>query len=150
MTHAFWNKPDSTTKFPDGSTEQVTRGGRLCVTTSADGARVRIIHQPGNGTRYEAVATKIPGRPDWVVAFPESFGVSYTFSEGHAIDWGYVQSKFAHKAPTGYPLGKVDASEMAKVIAMAVPDCIVGDTCTGDDGEFIDQHHHQQGGAQQT
>jgi hypothetical protein len=79
---------------------------------------VRVIHQPGNGTRYEAVGVKMPDDfPDvggaWLVTFP-LIGVSHFFRPKGFLAVGYVAEKFKHDR-NGLPVCEVDLNEMAKV-----------------------------------
>jgi hypothetical protein len=91
---------------------------------NAAGDGVLVEHQPGNGTRYLGTAQKIEDGPlgysnQWVVSFPE-WGSSYIVSQGGYLTWDYVLEKWGMRR-TGMRVGKVDASEMAKMIAMMVP-----------------------------
>lgn len=79
----------------------------------------RVIHQPGNMTKYEAVGVKMPDDfPEnggmWLVTFP-LFGVSYFFREGCFLSVGYVAEKFEHQR-NGIKIGEVDLNEMTKII----------------------------------
>lgn len=82
----------------------------------------RVIHQPGNGTRYDLTACKQQYEPgfdahEWVCAFP-NFGCTYYIAEGSAPSIGYMAEKFKGR----HRLSSVDYSEMIKAIAAAVPD----------------------------
>ena len=81
---------------------------------------VRIVHQPGNGTRYEAVGVKMPaGFPEqelaWLVAFP-LIGVSHFFRPGNFLSVAYVAVKMSHQR-NGVKVCEVDLHEMTKCIS---------------------------------
>jgi len=83
------------------------------------GNTVRVIHQPGNGTRYEAVGVKMPKDfPEqggaWLVAFP-LLGVSHFFRAGNFLAVSYVAEKLAY-CRNGTKNCEVDLHEMTKVI----------------------------------
>ena len=91
---------------------------------NATGNGILVEHQPGNGTRYLGTALKIEDGPlgysnQWVVSFPEC-GSSYVAREGMHFTWDYVLEKWGMRR-TGSSVGRVDAGEMAKMIAMMVP-----------------------------
>ena len=88
--------------------------------TYRDGVR-KVVHEPGNMTRYVGYACKNPDKPvEWVVSFPEQgFGGCYHFVEGLCVSTGYVIEKIPRRHQA--VLGEIDASEIAKVIAMLVP-----------------------------
>lgn len=105
------------------------------------GTSVMVDHQPGNGTRYLGAAHKVEhDSPDykdrWVVSFPE-WGSSYVVSEGSYLTWDYVLEKWGMRR-SGLRVGKVDASEMAKMIAMMVPS-VSAHLITGDDGRLLEE-----------
>jgi hypothetical protein len=81
---------------------------------------VRIVHEPGNGTRYEAVGFRMPDAfPDkkgyWLVTFP-TFGICYYFMERSHIAVSYVAEKLEH-ATNGLSIPETDLHEMTKLIA---------------------------------
>ena len=81
---------------------------------------IRIIHQPGNGTRYEAVGVKMPPSfPEhggsWLIAFP-LIGTSHFFKEGGFLAVSYVAEKLAYQR-NGVKVCEVDLHEMTKCIS---------------------------------
>jgi hypothetical protein len=66
---------------------------------SPDGNIRALDWQPGNGTRYELVATKLGGIHEgyWLVASP-NFGGCMEVSEGSYLSMGYVQEKFVPRS----------------------------------------------------
>lgn len=80
-----------------------------------------VVHEPGNGTRYEAVGVKLPaGVPEyggmWLVSFP-LIGASYLFSPGNYLSVGYVAEKLQYQR-NGLKVGDVDLHEMTKCITI--------------------------------
>ena len=81
---------------------------------------IRIIHQPGNGTRYEVVGVKMPdGFPEhggsWLITFP-LLGASHFFKEGGFLAVSYVAEKLAY-CRNGTKNCEVDLHEMTKCIS---------------------------------
>lgn len=90
------------------------------------------VWQPGNGTRYEAVATKRGDyQTHWVVAFP-LMGSCIEVGEGNYLALGYAQEKMGRNR-RGYELSATDLSEMIRLVTMLVPN-IDGDVVTDDQG----------------
>jgi len=82
---------------------------------------VRIIHQPGNGTRYEAVGVKMPddfpgNEGAWLVSFPLN-GTSNFFKADGFLAVSYVAEKLSHQR-SGGKVADVDLHEMTKCICM--------------------------------
>jgi len=80
---------------------------------------VRVVHQPGNGTRYEAIGVRMPDQfPDvggaWLVSFP-LLGLAHYFRPKGFLAVGYVAEKFKYDR-NGLAVGEVDLNEMTKVI----------------------------------
>lgn len=69
------------------------------VFVSAGGAIRAIDWQPGNGTRYELVATRLDGIHDgyWLVASP-NFGGCMEVMEGSYLAMSYVHEKFVPRS----------------------------------------------------
>lgn len=83
------------------------------------GASVRIVHQPGNGTRYEALGFKVAftdHENQWLISFP-LIGASYYFSEGGFVAPSYVMEKFGRDR-LGLKVCDTDIHEMCKLIAL--------------------------------
>ncbi len=81
----------------------------------------KVIHEPGNMTRYVGYACRNPTKSsEWIVSVPEmGFGGCYIFEEGCCPSVGYIIEKIPRRYKAD--LGETDASEIAKVIAMLVP-----------------------------
>jgi hypothetical protein len=80
---------------------------------------VKVVHQPGNGTRYEAVGVKMPDQfqsigGSWLVSFP-LLGTAHYFREKGFLAVAYVAEKFKYDR-CGLAVGEVDLHEMTKVI----------------------------------
>lgn len=103
-------------------------------------AMIRVIHEPGNRTRYEAVGVKMPKEfPEvggyWLIHFPSSGG-SYYFREGGHTAVEYVTLKLSHNV-RGMQLADADLHEMTKCITI-----ITGGThnaATDDRGRFPEE-----------
>jgi hypothetical protein len=107
---------------------------------NTSGDVVTVEHQPGNGTRYLGTAHRIDNGPlgyerQWVVSFPE-WGSAYIAREGGYLTLDYVLEKWGMRR-TGRRVGAVDASEMAKMIAIMVPGVSVR-TVTDDSGRIVE------------
>lgn len=81
----------------------------------------RVVHQPGNGTRYEAIGVKMPkGIPDldscWLIYFP-LIGAAHCFRSGAYTTVGYVREKFEFNTK-GVRMNEVDLHEMTKCISI--------------------------------
>jgi hypothetical protein len=81
----------------------------------------RVVHQPGNGTRYEAIGVKMPSSlPEhgdaWLVAFP-LIGASHFFRSGNFLSVSYVAEKLAYQR-NGVKVCDVDLHEMTKCITI--------------------------------
>lgn len=81
-----------------------------------------ITYEPGNGTTYYAVATKLLDRNmatanSWLFSFP-TLGVAYYFGEGSYLSVDYVKSKIGHNGGTGDEISLVDIQAMMQMIAM--------------------------------
>lgn len=82
---------------------------------------VRVIHEPGNATRYEAIGVKLPFPGEdgqWLVSFPQ-FGTAYFFRAGAYVAYGYLKEKMG-KNRLGSDIPEVDLHEMCKVVARIV------------------------------
>lgn len=82
---------------------------------------IRIVHQPGNGTRYEVVGARMPDNfPEhagsWLVAFP-LLGISHFFKEKNFLAVSYVAEKLKYQR-NGVPVCEVDLHEMTKCITI--------------------------------
>jgi hypothetical protein len=91
------------------------------VLKNATGDVIRVIHQPGNGTRYDLTACRQVyekgfNAHEWVCAFP-TFGCTYLIREDSDPSIEYMTEKFRGRVK----LQPVDYSEMIKAIAAAVP-----------------------------
>ena len=80
---------------------------------------IRVVHQPGNMTKYEAVGVKLPNDfPEqggaWLITFP-ILGVSHFFRAKGFLARDYVAEKFKYDR-NGLRIGEVDLNEMMKVI----------------------------------
>lgn len=85
------------------------------------GAVTRVVHEPGNGTRYEAVGVRMPADlPEhggaWLVTFP-LIGASHFFHSGNFLSVAYVAEKLAYQR-NGVKVGEVDLHEMTKCITI--------------------------------
>lgn len=77
---------------------------------------VRVIHEPGNGTRYEAIGVQLPYDEEcWLVSFPE-LGPSYYFRRGSHVMPYYVAEKMGVDR-RGLRISDADINEMAVVIS---------------------------------
>jgi hypothetical protein len=81
--------------------------------------QVFVDHQPGNGTRYVVVATRLDDSiPDyggqWLIALPE-IGSTYVFQPAGPLHQGYVAEKLG-RTRYGTTLSDVDTAELTKVI----------------------------------
>jgi len=81
----------------------------------------RIVHEPGNGTRYEAVGVKMPDdfpglKNYWLVSFP-LHGVFYYFVERGSVAVSYVAEKLGHDR-NGAAISDTDLHEMTKLVAL--------------------------------
>jgi len=81
---------------------------------------IRIIHQPGNGTRYEVLGARFPATfPEyggsWLISFP-LIGASYIFREHSFLTVAYVAEKLAYQR-NGVKVCEVDLHEMTKCIS---------------------------------
>jgi hypothetical protein len=86
-------------------------------------AVTHVIHEPGNGTRYEAVGVKMPAEfPEhggfWLIAFP-LIGASYFFKEAGFLAVSYVSEKLAYQR-NGVKVCEVDLHEMTKIISLII------------------------------
>ena len=98
------------------------------IVTHHEGKIVRVVHEPGNGTRYEVVACEYkPGT--WAVSVP-MFSGCLIVPEGTGVHFSYVLEKLEKC------WSDVDASEVAKAVAAAVPGC-VADGCTDESGKRV-------------
>lgn len=89
------------------------------------GTIVEVVHEPGNGTRYVVIACRYNHR-QWIASLPYFKGCLFV-PEGSDIHYGYVQEKMPNVR------SDIDASEIAKAVAMAVPKCqAIG--CTDEHG----------------
>lgn len=93
------------------------------------GRIVEVVHEPGNMTRYRVVACEVRKRV-WFVAAPD-FGLCLEVTEGLCVFYDYVMEK-AKKCRS-----KIDASEIAKAIALAVPH-VMASGCTDERGNLIE------------
>lgn len=101
---------------------------------------IRVIHEPGNRTRYEAVGIKMPKEfPEvggyWLIHFPSSGG-AYYFQEGVFISVEYVALKLQFNV-RGMKLAETDLHEMTKCITI-----ITGgknNAATDDRGQFPEE-----------
>lgn len=82
-------------------------------------------HSPGNGTRYEAVAVRLPQEfdpdlkiPVWVISFP-LWGLTYYFNEGSYVSFDYLKEKFKYDR-MGIELCDTDIHEMSKMVAYLI------------------------------
>lgn len=79
---------------------------------------VRLVHCPGNGTRYEVIGVRLPF-PDyehqWLISFP-LLGVSHIFQPGGYLSFSYMQEKLG-KDRNGLSSSEVDLHEMIKLVA---------------------------------
>ena len=85
------------------------------------GDTVRIKHEPGNGTHYEVIGTRLPftdADDNWLVAFPLEGGCYY-FRQGSCVTVSYVAEKIG-KNRRGNEISIVDLHEMTKLIAQVV------------------------------
>lgn len=94
---------------------------KLTIDIQKFGAVTRVVHQPGNGTRYEAVGVRMPvDVPEhgglWLVAFP-LIGVSHFFQSGSFLSVAYVAEKLAYQR-NGVKIAEVDLHEMTKCITI--------------------------------
>jgi hypothetical protein len=83
------------------------------------GESIRVVHQPGNGTRYEVLGFKLAFKDheeQWLISFP-LIGVSYYFSEGSYVSLAYVMSKLG-RGRDGDAVCDTDLHEMCKLIAL--------------------------------
>jgi len=83
------------------------------------GASVRVVHQPGNGTRYEVLGFKLAFKDheeQWLISFP-LIGVSYYFSDGGFLSFSYVMEKLGRDRQ-GTKVCDTDLHEMCKLIAL--------------------------------
>lgn len=80
---------------------------------------------PGNGTRYELVATRLDGIQNgfWLVASP-NFGGNILVREDSYLAESYVQEKFVPRS--GRPLDEGDLQPVTRGIARLVPDVRCG------------------------
>ena len=82
---------------------------------------VRVIHEPGNATRYEAIGVKLPfsdADGQWLISFPQ-FGTTYYFQPGAHVSFGYLREKMG-KNRLGHDIPEVDLHEMCKIVARIV------------------------------
>jgi hypothetical protein len=80
---------------------------------------VRLIHQPGNGTRYEAIGVRLPFREydgQWLVSFP-LLGISHVFQYGGFLAFSYMREKMGFDR-RGLGIPEVDLHEMIKLVAI--------------------------------
>jgi hypothetical protein len=92
---------------------------KLKTTIQKYGTVTHVVHEPGNGTRYEAVGARMPADvPEyggaWLVTFP-LIGVSHFFHSGNFLSVGYVAEKLAYQR-NGMKICEVDLHEMTKCI----------------------------------
>jgi hypothetical protein len=90
------------------------------------GSIVEVVHEPGNGTRYHVVACEFKCG-HWAVTCPEFRG-GLVVLEGADIHYGYVMEKIERCT------SEIDASEIAKAIAAAVPG-VTAVACTDEKGK---------------
>ena len=79
---------------------------------------IRLVHQPGNGTRYEVIGVRLPFpeyEGQWLVSFPLK-GISHVFQQGGFLAFSYMQEKLG-KDRNGYKTAEVDLHEMIKLVA---------------------------------
>lgn len=74
-----------------------------------------IVHEPGNGTRYEVWATRL-SELNWLVAAPD-WRLTFIVTPESYISESYVQGK------GGQTIGDADAIELARAVAAIVPMC---------------------------
>jgi hypothetical protein len=82
---------------------------------------IRILHEPGNGTRYEVVGVRLPNTfPEyggsWLISFP-LIGVAHFFCTGSFVSVNYVAEKMAYQR-NGVKITDVDLHEMVKCITI--------------------------------
>lgn len=82
---------------------------------------VHVVHEPGNGTRYEAVGVRMPESfPDngrsWLISFPLN-RTSHFFQADGFLAVSYVSEKLAYQSDGG-KVAKVDLHEMTKCISL--------------------------------
>jgi hypothetical protein len=82
---------------------------------------VRVEHEPGNGTRYEAVGVRLPADfPDneggWLISFPLD-RTAHFFKPAGFLAVSYVAEKLSHQA-NGHRVAEVDLHEMTKCIGV--------------------------------
>lgn len=80
---------------------------------------VSVVHEPGNGTRYEAVGVKMPSdlpghEENWLITFPLN-GTSHFFKPYGFLATSYVAEKLSHQRSAG-KIAEVDIHEMTKCI----------------------------------
>lgn len=96
---------------------------------------VRLVHCPGNGTRYEVIGVRLPFpeyEGQWLVSFP-LLGISHIFQQGGFLSFGYMREKLG-KDRNGLGSSEVDLHEMIKLVAL-----ITGkehDAATDENGEL--------------
>lgn len=111
------------------------------ITYSKDRTVCHIEHQPGNGTRYVAVATKLPNDAEqWLVSFPDYPGTCWYFNEGSYIAPSYVAEKLGRGRMT-LTADSPDIHEMCKMVALLVPGC-THDAQTDAHGNFPEDVVH--------
>lgn len=88
---------------------------------------VDVIHEPGNATRYRVVAAKLE-KGYWVASAPDFRG-SMLVLERLFLHYDYVMEKMRLRSA-------VDASEIAKAIARAVPR-VTAEGCTDEKGKKV-------------
>lgn len=83
-------------------------------------------HEPGNGTRYVAMAQRVPESipqygGKWLVTFPDYPGTAWYFDEGCHVFPLYVAEKLGNGRMFRLTTESPDVHEMCKVIAALVP-----------------------------
>lgn len=97
---------------------------------------IRLIHQPGNGTRYEAIGVRLPFPEyagQWLITFP-LLGMSHIFNQGSFVSFGYMMEKLG-KDRNGLGVTEVDLHEMSKLVAKITSGS--HDAATDDNGRIL-------------
>ena len=99
-------------------TAPTTRYKLIEVSRQTDGTVVSGIYEPGNGTRYLAVATRLQNGK-WLASCPLLGACMYVEPGSYVADC-YVQDKLHDH---GRRMSDTDATEYARLIAALVPRC---------------------------